>query len=150
VVATSRTDSNNSRLTDVTWGWLHSRETTFDSRPIIGDVLIRGFHDFPFFVHRKYGSVWWGKFSQKHNYKCVSKWWYLLAMEKLRVSAYSGHLRVLTTFLLKELYIICLNRVVMLISHHHHHLRAFVKLSLMRCLLGQWICRCRVWIFPVG
>ena len=35
-------------------------------------------------------------------------------MEKLHVSAYSGHLKVLTTFLLKEFYIICLNRVVML------------------------------------
>jgi len=39
--------------------------------------------------------------------------------KKLRVSAYSGHLQVLTTFLLKEFYIICLNRVVMLRSHHH-------------------------------
>ena len=37
---------------------------------------------------------------------------------KLHVSAYSGHLQVLTTFLLKEFYIICLNRVVMLRSHH--------------------------------
>jgi len=35
-------------------------------------------------------------------------------MEKLHVSAYSGHLQVLTTFLLKEFY----NRVVMLRSHH--------------------------------
>jgi len=33
---------------------------------------------------------------------------------KLHVSAYSGHLQVLTTFLLKEFYIICLNCVVML------------------------------------
>jgi len=40
-------------------------------------------------------------------------------MEKLHVSAYSGHIQVLTTFLLKEFYIICLNRVVMLRSHHH-------------------------------
>ena len=38
---------------------------------------------------------------------------------KLQVSAYSGHRKVLTTFLLKELYIICLNRVVKLRSHHH-------------------------------
>jgi len=38
---------------------------------------------------------------------------------KLHVSAYSGHLQVLTTFLLKEFYIIYLNRVVMLRSHHH-------------------------------
>jgi len=45
--------------------------------------------------------------------------WYLLAMEKLHVSVYSGHLQVLTTFLLKEFYIICLNRVVMLRSNHH-------------------------------
>ena len=37
---------------------------------------------------------------------------------KLYVSAYSGHLQVLTTFLLKEFYIICLNRMVMR-SHHH-------------------------------
>jgi len=42
-----------------------------------------------------------------------------LRMEKIHVSAYSGHLQVLTTFLLKEFYIICLNRVVMLRSHHH-------------------------------
>jgi len=35
-------------------------------------------------------------------------------MEKLHVSAYSVHLQVLTIFLLKEFYIICLNRVVML------------------------------------
>jgi len=47
----------------------------------------------------------------------MAKWWCLLAMEKLHVSAYSGHLQVLTTFLLKEFYIICLNRVVMLRSH---------------------------------
>ena len=38
--------------------------------------------------------------------------------KKLHVSAYSGHLQVLTNFLLKEFYIICLNRVVMLRSHH--------------------------------
>jgi len=30
----------------------------------------------------------------------------------------SGHLQVLKTFLLKEFYIICLNRMVMLRSHH--------------------------------
>jgi len=42
-----------------------------------------------------------------------------ISNEKLHVSAYSGHLQVLTTFLLKEFYIICLNRVVMLRSHHH-------------------------------
>jgi len=39
--------------------------------------------------------------------------------KKLHVSAYSGHLQVLTTFLLKEFYIICLYRVVMLRSQHH-------------------------------
>ena len=39
--------------------------------------------------------------------------------KKQQVSAYSGHLQVLKTFLLKEFYIICLNRVVMLRSHHH-------------------------------
>jgi len=32
--------------------------------------------------------------------------------KKLRVSAYSGYLQVLTTFLLKEFYIICLNRIL--------------------------------------
>ena len=42
-----------------------------------------------------------------------------IGKEKLHVSAYSGHLQVLTIFLLKEFYIICLNRVVMLRSHHH-------------------------------
>ena len=40
-------------------------------------------------------------------------------IKKLHVSAYSGRLQVLTTFLLKEFYIISLNRVVMLRSHHH-------------------------------
>jgi len=40
-------------------------------------------------------------------------------MEKLRVLAYSDHLQVLTTFLLKQFYIICLNRVVMLRFQHH-------------------------------
>jgi len=39
--------------------------------------------------------------------------------KKLQVSAYSGHHQVLTTLLLKEFYIIRLNRVVMLRSHHH-------------------------------
>jgi len=34
-------------------------------------------------------------------------------MEKIHVSAYSDNLQVLTTFLLKEFYIIWLNRVVM-------------------------------------
>ena len=47
------------------------------------------------------------KFSQKHNYKYMAKWWCLLAMEKLHVSAHSGHLQVLKTFLLKEFYVIC-------------------------------------------
>jgi len=37
----------------------------------------------------------------------------------LHVSAYSGHLQVLTTFLLKEVYIIWLNRVVMLRYYHN-------------------------------
>jgi len=72
------------------------------------------------YIWRPYwNAIWWGKFSQKHNYKCMGKWWCLLAMEKLHVSAYNGHLQVLTTFLLKEFYIMCLNRVVMLRSHHH-------------------------------
>jgi len=31
--------------------------------------------------------------------------------KKLHVSAYSGHRQVLTNFLLKEFYVICLNRV---------------------------------------
>jgi len=39
--------------------------------------------------------------------------------KKLHISAYSGHLQVLTTSLLKEFYIICPNRVVMLRSHHY-------------------------------
>jgi len=34
----------------------------------------------------------------------MAKRWCLLAMEKLHVSVYSGHLQVLRTFLLKELY----------------------------------------------
>jgi len=57
-----------------------------------------------------------------------------LAMEKLHVSAHSGHLQVLTTFLLKEFYVICLNRVVMLRSHHHF--TCYVKINLVGCLLG--------------
>ena len=40
-------------------------------------------------------------------------------------------------FFAKEFYIICLNRVAILRSHHH--LRTFVKLSLVGCLLRQWI-----------
>ena len=27
-------------------------------------------------------TIWWGKFSQKHNYKYMAKWWCLLAMQK--------------------------------------------------------------------
>ena len=46
---------------------------------------------------------------------------------KLHVSACNNHHQVLTTFLLKEFYVICLNRVAMLRAHHH--LLAFVKLS---------------------
>ena len=42
-----------------------------------------------------------------------------ISNKKLHISVYSGHLQVLTTFLLKEFYIICLNCVVMLRSHHH-------------------------------
>jgi len=56
---------------------------------------------------------------------------------KLHVLAYSSHHQVLTAYLLKEFYMICLNCVVMLRSHRH--LRAFVKLSLVGCLLRQWI-----------
>ena len=64
------------------------------------------------------------------------------------VPAYSGRLHVLTTFLLKEFYAKCLNRVVMLRSHII--LRAFVKLNWwdvywVNELVGSW-----VWIFPVG
>ena len=65
----------------------------------------------------------------------MAKLWCLLTMEKLHVSAYSGPLQVLTNFLLKNFYIICLNRVVMLRAHHH--LRAFVKLNFVGCILGQ-------------
>jgi len=39
---------------------------------------------------------------------------FIINGKKLHVSTYSGHLQVSTTFLLKEFYIICLNRVVML------------------------------------
>ena len=41
-----------------------------------------------------------------------------ISNRKRHVSAYGGHLKVLTTFFLKEFYIICLNRVVMLRYHH--------------------------------
>jgi len=71
-------------------------------------------------AHRKHIIIiWWDKFSQKHNYKYMAKWWCLLGMEKLHVSVYSGRLQVLTTNLLKEFCIICLNRVVMLRTYHH-------------------------------
>jgi len=55
--------------------------------------------------YEKVFHIWWGKFSQKHSYKYMAKWWCLLAMggkKKLCVLAYSDHLQVLTTFLLKE------------------------------------------------
>jgi len=84
-------------------------------------------------THAIWCPIWWGKVSQKHNNKYMAKWWCLLAMEKLHVSAYSGNLQVLTTFLLKEFYIICLNRVVMLRSLI---LYASLKLNLVGCLLG--------------
>jgi len=54
---------------------------------------------------------------------------------KRHVSTYSGYLQVLRTFLLKEFYIISLNRVVMLRSHHHF--TCFCKAKLVGCLLGQ-------------
>jgi hypothetical protein len=63
-----------------------------------------------------------------------------ISNRKLHVSAYSGHHHVLTTFLLEELYIIRINRVSKL-KPHHHHSRAFVKLSLVGCLLREWIYR---------
>ena len=37
----------------------------------------------------------------------------------------------------------------MLRSHHHYHLRAFDKLSLVGCLLREWIYRLLGWIFSV-
>jgi len=42
-----------------------------------------------------------------------------ISNRKLHVSAYSGYHQVLTTFLLKEFYVIYLNRVVMLKYHHY-------------------------------
>jgi len=42
-----------------------------------------------------------------------------ISKEEPRVSAYGGHLQVLTAFLLKEIYIKCLNRVVISRSYHH-------------------------------
>jgi len=47
-------------------------------------------------------------------------------MEKLYVSAYGGHLQILTTFLLKEFYIICLKRVVILKSYYHIFIVVFL------------------------
>ena len=47
--------------------------------------------------------------------------------KKPHVLAYGGHLEVLTSFLLIEFIIICLNHVVMLRSHHHF--TCFVKLN---------------------
>jgi len=51
-------------------------------------------------LFKQYGEV---NSVKKHNYEYMAKWWCLLAMEKQRVSAYSGHLQVLTTLLLKEI-----------------------------------------------
>ena len=69
-------------------------------------------------------------------------------MEKLHVSAYSGHLQVLTTFLLKELYIICLNRVVMLrsTSSFYVFLLSYIWWDVywVNEFVGSW-----VWIFAV-
>ena len=65
----------------------------------------------------------------------------LISKGKIHVSAYSDHHQVLTTFLLQELYIICINCVAMLRSHHSYHLLAFVQLSLVGCLLREWIYR---------
>jgi len=62
-------------------------------------------------------------------------------MENLHVSIYSDHHQILSTFLLQDVHILCLNRVVILRSQHRHHLRAFVKLRLVGCLLCEWICR---------
>jgi len=45
-------------------------------------------------------KIRWVKISPKHNYEYMAKWWCLLAIEQLHVSAYSGHIQVLTTFLL--------------------------------------------------
>ena len=42
---------------------------------------------------------------------------------KLHVSAYSGHHQVLTTFLLEELYIICINKYIM----YNSYSKKFVK-----------------------
>ena len=55
----------------------------------------------------------------------MAKLWCLLAMEELHVSAYSGHLQVLTTFLLKEFYIICLNRVMLRSQYGKLHVSAY-------------------------
>jgi len=38
--------------------------------------------------------IWWGKFSPKHNYTYMTKRRCILAMDKLHVSAYSGHFQV--------------------------------------------------------
>jgi len=68
----------------------------------------------------------------------MAKLWCLLAMEKLHVSAYSGHLQILATFLL--LYKILLARklskpedgryrpkhVVFSIANKHHHLAIYL------------------------
>ena len=77
----------------------------------------------------------WGKFSQNRTINIWLNDGVCWQWKKLHVSAYSGYHQVLTTCLIKESYIIWLNRVVMLRSHHHFS--AFVKLSLVGCLLGQ-------------
>jgi len=65
----------------------------------------------------------------------MAKWWCLLAKKTTCFGLYrpsSGS----DNFLLKEFYIICLNRVVMLRSHHHSACYCWAKL--VGC---QWICR---------
>ena len=62
----------------------------------------------------------------------MTKWWCLLEIEKIHVSACSGQLQVLKPFFLKEFYIIYIyiyiNRVSMLGSHQHSRNRHPTKI----------------------
>ena len=63
------------------WGrWRPNAHPTMWSPRKFCRTAVEWFWGVPFPVSVQ--TIWWGKFSQKHNYKYMSKWWRLLAMEK--------------------------------------------------------------------
>jgi len=67
-----------------------------------------------FIFHVLYGEV--NSVKNTTIYTWLNDGVYWQWKKKLHVSAYSGRLKVETTFLLKEFYVICLNRVVMFLA----------------------------------